>query len=299
MNGTILLSLILAISKRVIIMIIRKFYESSFDGTLKYQILTYDNYIIEACVVFFWEKKSPINICISSQVGCECTCSFCVTGNKKFIRNLLSQEIVNQITLIFNDKPDLLKYDFEITYMGTGEPLQNWVNVLSSARFLSEKYQGLKQINISSIFPRLDLPLKEIFNIRVPIRFQFSLHFISDELRLKYFRRKLPSIELVLELLNSIYKGSNNLYCINYILFDKINDQYDDAKALARMVQKLPAYLKISQYCPIECCELMPSQNYTQFVSILSSENIKWKSFKSKGIDIQAACGHLLSDIQF
>ncbi len=280
-------------------MLLKFCQHSAIDGTLKYQILTVDGHLIEACVVFFWEKSAPVNICISSQIGCECTCSFCVTGYKRFVRNLSSEEIVDQLDVIFNNNPDLLNSNFEITYMGTGEPLQNWDNVISSAISFSEKYNQLHRINISSIFPTIDLPLENILSIKTPVHFQYSLHFVTDEQRKIFFRRKLPSIKSVLNQLNRIYEMTNNPYCVNYILFDSINDRQEDAEALITIIKPLPAYLKISKYCPIGFSALKASANYEGFVSILNSEGVNWKSFESKGVDIHAACGHLLSDIQF
>lgn len=280
-------------------MVLKSCYRSPIDGTLKYQISTFDGYTIEACVVFFWEKVAQVNICISSQVGCECACSFCVTGYKRFIRNLSSEEIAEQLTLIFDNSPDLLTHNFEVTYMGTGEPLQNWDNVLSSASYFSNRYDQLYRINISSVFPKVDLPLEDILSISHPVHFQFSLHFVTDELRKKYFRRELAPIASVFAKLNQLHDITKTPYCINYILFDSINDRPQDAEALIKTIQALPAYLKISKYCPIDFSTLKVSQNFESFTSILNSAGIKWKSFESKGIDIHAACGHLLSDIQF
>ena len=285
--------------RKVLFMIINSSYQSPVDGTLKYQILTSDNHLIEACVIFFWEKPTPVNICISSQVGCECKCSFCVTGYKRFIRNLSTEEIREQVDAIFARNPDLLRYNFEITYMGTGEPMQNWDNVVSSAKLFSNQYLQLSRINISSIFPKVDSSLEKIFLIKTPIHFQFSMHFVTDELRRKYFRKELPTITSVLDALSQMYNGTGSLFCINYILFNTINDRLHDANALIQIIQSYPAYLKISKYCPIEYSELEPSNNYEYFTSVLNSAGIKWKAFESKGIDIHAACGHLLSDIHF
>lgn len=280
-------------------MILKSRSHSAIDGTLKYQIKTDDDYIIEACVVFFWEKSAPINICISTQIGCECSCSFCITGYKRYIRNLSSNEIIDQVILVLSNERDLLKYNFEITYMGTGEPLQNWENVFSSSIYFSNTYPQLHRINISSIFPRVDIPLENILSISAPVHFQYSLHFITDKLRREYFRKELAPIASVIDRLNFLYNISGNEYCINYILFDSINDRLQDAEALIQLIQPLPAYLKISKYCPIDPCDLKPSANYDRFTSMLSSSGVRWKSFESKGVDIHAACGHLLSDIQF
>ncbi len=278
---------------------IQSYYKSSIDGTIKYQLQTNDNYLIECCVIFFFDKEVPINICVSSQVGCECLCSFCVTGYKRFIRNLSSAEIENQVSLIFEANPDLVQYDFEVTYMGTGEPLLNKDNVLMSAKKISENFVRLKRINISSIFPEINIRSEEMALIKKPMHFQYSLHFLSDELRRKYFRKELAPINSVLATLNQLHKLTGISYCLNYILFDELNDLPQDAKQLVNLIRGFPTYVKISKYCPIEFSDLKPSSNFKQFTTILDSADIKWKAFESKGIDIQAACGHLLSDIQF
>lgn len=274
-------------------------FRSSFDDTIKYQIQTADNYTIEACVIFFWDKTAPINICISSQVGCECRCSFCITGHKKYIRNLSSEEILDQVNLIFQHSPELYSHFFEITYMGTGEPLLNMSAMFASAQLIANRYHLLSRINISSIFPHSDVPIEEIKMLSCPVHFQYSLHFLTDDLRTKYFRRKLAPISDALSLLTKISAITNRKFCINYILFEGINDSIADAKKLAQIVKSVPAYVKISQYCPITNSQLQPSQNFSNFTDVLSSSGIPWKYFESKGADIHAACGHLLSDVQF
>lgn len=280
-------------------LILDSFCTSSIDGTCKYQFRTKDGFTIEACVVFFSEKPAPVNICISSQVGCECSCLFCVTGNKRFVRNLTSEEIEEQVALIFKHDQNLLQHKFEITYMGTGEPLRNKDNVFQSAKRFSQKYDLLYRINISSIFPDVDISLQKICSIKTLVHFQYSLHFVTDNLRTQYFRRKLAPIQSVFEVLNELYAINKSPYCVNYVLFDSINDRPQDAEILSKMMQPLPAYLKISKYCPIKDSMLKESTHSKQFCQILDDAKIVWKSFESKGADIHAACGHLLSDIQF
>lgn len=274
-------------------------FRSSFDDTIKYQMQTTDGYTIEACVIFFWDKVSPINICISSQVGCECKCSFCITGHKKYIRNLSSEEILDQVNLIFQHSPELRSHCFEITYMGTGEPLLNMSAMFASAQLIADRYPLLSRVNISSIFPHNDVPIQELKNLSCPIHFQYSLHFLTDDLRTHYFRRKLAPIKDTLSLLTKISIATNKKFCINYILFEGINDSINDAQSLVKLVAHLPAYIKISKYCPIPNSNLLPSHNFTSFTEVLALSNIEWKQFESKGTDIHAACGHLLSDVQF
>lgn len=274
-------------------------FESQIDQTLKYRFNTEDDGIIEACVVFFEKKEATINICISTQLGCECLCTFCTTGNKRFIRNLSSLEIQEQVKLILDDRKDFRNQKFEITFMGTGEPLKNKENVLDSARCFAVNYKSLVRINISTIFDSLNLSLNELNSIGKPIHFQYSLHFCDDETRSIYFRKKMAPINEVLRFLDNIADYYGKLYCVNYILFDSINDDLSDAHKLVSLIKGHKAYLKISEFCPILTSDLQPSKKRDRFVAEISKSDIPWKVFSSHGTDIHAACGHLLTDIIF
>lgn len=274
-------------------------FKSKLDQTLKYRFKTVDGGIIEACVVFFEKKEATINICISTQLGCECLCSFCITGNKSFIRNLSSLEIQEQVSLILDDRKDFRSQKFEITFMGTGEPLKNKENVLDSARSFAANYKSLVRINMSTIFDSLNLSLNELSKIGKPIHFQYSLHFCDDATRSIYFRKKLAPIEDVLNLLDDIANYYGKIYCVNYILFENINDDLSDAQKLVSLIGKHKAYIKISEFCPISTCDLQPSKKRDRFVTEISKSDISWKLFSSQGADIHAACGHLLTDIEF
>lgn len=272
---------------------------SKVDNTIKYQFITQDNNIIEACVIFFENEIAPINICVSSQVGCACNCSFCATGSKRFIRNLDSKEIIQQVLLIFSQISLIDKKLFEITYMGTGEPLNNFDAVLQSLRYFENTYSNLYRINISTIVPHLNIKSEELIATKRPIHFQYSLHFTDDILRNKYFKNKLVPIKNALNFLDTISKQTKEPFCINYLLFEGINDSVMDANNLIQLSNSLSAYIKVSEYCPIDNCELKPSKNFKKFTSILDGNNIRWKPFQSKGVDIKASCGHLLSDVDF
>lgn len=274
-------------------------FKSRLDKTIKYRFLTWDNKMIEACAVFFKGKEAPINICVSTQLGCECNCSFCVTGWKRFIRDLTSEEIIEQVALITKDLQMSEKDEFEITYMGTGEPLKNIEVVLASAFYFIKIYKNLFRLNISTILPELSLTITELQCTEIKIHFQYSLHFIDDISRWRYFRKKLVPIHEALGFFDEVADLYKEPYCVNYILFQGINDDRESARRLVSLLEGHSAYLKVSQYSPIDISDLRPSQNYVSFVEEIDKTNIKWKSFSSQGIDIHAACGHLLSDIEF
>ena len=274
-------------------------YKSEIDETIKFQFRTAEKHIIEACVIFFEEEPAPVNICISSQIGCSCKCTFCATGAKAFIRNLTFAEIIEQVSLIFSYMPNIKNKQFEITYMGTGEPFNNIHEVLKSLRYFEEKYNGLQRINMSTIIPHLNVPQDEFIVTKLPIHFQYSLHFLTDDLRNIYFNNKLVPVREALEFLNVISEDTREEFCVNYLLFDGINDSTRDAMKLVQLIKPLNAYIKISKYCPIADSGLKPSNNFEQFTAVLDEQNIRWKPFQSKGTDIKASCGHLLSDIDF
>ena len=272
---------------------------SNVDDTVKYQLITNDGFVIEACAIFFDEEIAKINICISSQVGCTCNCLFCATGSKRFVRNLTVKEIIEQISLITKEISLNNNQLFEITYMGTGEPLNNFDAVFESIKYFESIYLNLHRINVSTILPHLNVSLDTLISTKHPIHFQYSMHFTNDELREHYFRNKLIPIHDAITYFNSIALQTNEDFCINYLLFDGINDSVDDANKLIKLCNSLNAYLKISEYCPVKSSFLKPSKNFNKFIEVLDKEHISWKPFQSKGVDIKASCGHLLSDIDF
>ncbi|MCQ2485343.1 MAG: hypothetical protein MJ168_08425 [Clostridia bacterium] len=272
---------------------------SVIDDTVKYQLVTNDGYIIEACTLFFHDETAKINICVSSQVGCACSCMFCATGSKRFIRNLTVEEITEQVSLITREISIDNNQLFEITYMGTGEPLNNVDAVFASIKYFEHAYINLFRINVSTILPHLNIPKDILVSTKYPIHFQYSMHFTSDQLREQYFRNKLVPLDDAINFFNSISVQTGEAFCINYMLFEKINDSTDNAKQLIDLCKSINAYIKISEYCPVENVMLQPSTKYKEFTEILDKEHICWKPFRSKGIDIKASCGHLLSDIDF
>lgn len=266
------------------------------DKTKKYQFLTNDMHRMEACALFFENRSTECVICISSQLGCEGHCEFCNCGNIGFIRDLTSSEIIEEYELIVKTDPKLFDSELEVTYMGSGEPFSNIDSVLSSIKYLKQKYSMIKKFNISTIIPTLDIDasiFKDMINI---VHLQFSLHFVNDGLRNKYFRKKLPTIAQSLDYLENLSLLINDKFCVNYILFNNINDSIEDAEELCRIVKRYNAYIKISEYIPICFSDLQVSQRHEDFYKVLDESGVEWKTFRSHGTDVNAACGHFLVD---
>jgi len=275
---------------------------SKEDNTRKYKFYTKQDVLLEAATVFFNDTdNAPVNICISSQIGCKFNCSFCACGNMRFNRNLTTDEIIKQIELIFENDKNLYEHKFEVTYMGSGDPLDNF-DAVTESMFYIPNYQNLNRINISTIIPTVNIDIAALLKINKKIHFQYSLNFVNDTLRSKYLQNNnLPSIEETLDFLEHLAHNLNDNPCISYILFNNVNDSKEDAILLCKYAKKINAYLKISEYIPVnnspDKFTLEPSRNKKTFCDEIDKQNVDYKLFKSKGIDIKAACGHFLSDI--
>lgn len=272
----------------------------SNDSTKKYFFDTVDgcDNHIEACLLNL-ERHGHI-ICISSQIGCSRKCLFCAAGHKKFLRNLYVEEIIDQVKLIVDDNYALKNENFQITYMGSGEPFENIDNVFESIDYFRTKYSNLQKINISTIFPKSICEKSHLIKwekYKDFLHFQFSMHFSNDYDRRKYFQSELPSILESINCLNNISYQINDTYRINYILFDGINDGIKQIYELNNIMNKTNnAVLKISQMCAISDSPLKPSNKFAIFVNELKKYNYQYEIFQSDGTDINAGCGQFYND---
>ncbi len=270
----------------------------SNDFTKKYYFQSSCCSQIEACLLYL--RRYGYIVCVSSQIGCSQKCKFCAAGEKKFIRNLSSQEIQDQVRLIVNDNQELLTKQFEVTYMGSGEPLSNFINVFDSIDNLRAKYTNLTRINISTTFP--ELGKSRLRNIRWDkykdfLHFQYSLHFTTDFEREKYLCSQLLKINDAISELNYISNVINDTYKINYIPFNNLNDNLSDVEQLADiMCETNSATLKISEMCDVNNSSFLPSKSYERFVSLLSTKVRKLEIFKSNGTDVNAGCGQFYNE---
>lgn len=272
----------------------------SQDKTKKYFFLPDGEHgqHVEACLLYL-QRHGNI-ICVSSQIGCIQKCSFCAAGSRPFVRSLTSDEIEEQVRLIVDDNPKLNDSKFQVTYMGSGEPLANWKAVFTSIDNLRSRYSNLERVNISTIWPasasieyqRIDWTKYKDF-----LHLQFSLHFPNDNERNMYFRAQLPGILEAIECLNRISQLTNDTYRINYIPFDCINDSDRHVNELAAvMAHTQHAVLKLSQMCSIHGCALSPSRSFDVFIDKVKQLPYPIQIFKSDGTDINAGCGQFYND---
>ena len=272
----------------------------SSDKTRKYYFKPSDstNIHIEACLLNL--RKYGYIICVSSQIGCAQACKFCAASKSKLVRNLSSSEIVQQVQLVIDDNPQLLDAGFEVTYMGSGEPLSNSKNVFDSIDILRTKYLTMRKANISTTCPSIS---EECFrNINWEkykdfLHIQYSLHFPNDGDRFEYLWPYLLKISDAIGYLNRISNVTNDVYKINYIPFDKLNDTDACMRELGRIMSTTQnAKLKISKMCEICGSRLSPSKSFEIFASVAKETIGNVEVFYSDGTDVNAGRGQFYND---
>ena len=269
--------------------------QKSTDGTVKLGMLLHDQRLIEGVMIPDDDRNTA---CVSSQVGCSLSCSFCATGFLKRERNLDAGEIYDQVIL-------LNKYALEhsqkpltnIVYMGMGEPLLNFDNVMNSIRIITSP-EGLnmaqKRITVST--SGIAKGIKRLTDEGMKFNLALSLHAAIDEKRDQIMEiNHSNNLETVMESLNYFYQKTGNKITFEYILFDKFNDSLEDADHLIELCNKVPAFVNIIEYNSVEgvIYKKAKSEKRNEFVNYLRNRGVNVAVRRSRGKDIDAACGQL------
>ena len=269
--------------------------QKSSDGTIKNAIELYDGYIVE-CVLI--PTKDRITACVSSQVGCSLNCKFCATAKLKRMRNLNPDEIYDQVVLIRKQSEEYFNRPLtNIVFMGMGEPLMNYNNVLSSIEKITSK-SGLgmspKRIVVStSGVPKM---IKKIADQGVKFKLAVSLHSAIDKKRTSImpFNDKMNLSKLE-EALKYWYNKTKKIITYEYVVWKDINDSDEDISALVKLCKRIPSKVNLIQYNNIDDLTFVqaPDEVVAKYVKTLDANNIKATIRKSRGQDIDAACGQL------
>lgn len=271
----------------------------SNDGTSKYSVKLYDGLIIESVLI---PTTRRVTACISSQVGCSLDCIFCATSILKRMRNLNSDEIYDQILLMNHES--LISYKrpiSNIVFMGMGEPLMNYNNVLSAIKKLTST-EGLKmspkRITLStSGIPKI---IKKMADGNVKFKLAVSLHSAIQSIREKImpFANKFP-LEELLDALLYWYSITKSIVTIEYIVWEGINDQKRDIEALVEFCKKIPSKVNLIQYNPTDNFHKSEANKevLNAYIKTLNFSKIRVTYRKSRGYDINAACGQLANKI--
>lgn len=280
------------------------FEKLSDDGTRKWLLRLSDGNCIET--VFIPEIRRG-TLCVSSQVGCALNCSFCSTAQQGFSRNLTVAEIIGQVWLAVRSLSDKsLRHDHtvsNIVMMGMGEPLLNFDNVVKAMNLMMDDFAyGFSKrrvtLSTSGIVPALRR-LSEVSEVALAV----SLHAPNDELRdrLVPINKKYPIAEL-LNACRSYFKGDNNRRRITmeYVMLDGINDQSEHAQQLIKILEGIPVKVNLIPFNPF------PNTSYRRssfsaienFKDILMKAGLNTITRKTRGSDIDAACGQLVGHVQ-
>jgi 23S rRNA (adenine2503-C2)-methyltransferase len=274
-----------------------KIYNSQFsaDKTIKNSFILHDKHLIEGVLI---PTPDRITACVSSQVGCSLTCKFCATGYMERKRNLNADEIYDQVVLIARQAQE--NYDLPLTnivYMGMGEPLLNYKNVLESVEKITSE-DGLnmaaKRITVSTA--GIAKMIKKLGDDQVKFNLALSLHAANDEKRNTIMPiNEQNSLRALAEALKYYYAKTKNPVTYEYIVFDGFNDNIQDAMELAKFCKHLPCKVNIIEYNPIAFASFINAgeDKIEAFAEYLRKQGVTTNVRRSRGKDIDAACGQL------
>lgn len=269
--------------------------QKSSDRTIKSAFKMYDGSVVEGVLI---PTASRMTACISSQIGCSLTCKFCATGKLKLLRNLDAGEIVDQVVAIRNMSESEYGIPLSnIVYMGMGEPLLNYKNVLRSIdRITSPDGLGMSPQRITVSTAGIAKMIKQLGDDKVRFNLALSLHAANEEKRSKIMPiNESNSLDALAEALQYFYDKTGTRPTLEYIIFKDFNDSLQDAKDLEAFVRRVPSKVNIIEYNPIDDGEFKRAtdENLNRFTSYLESKGVIVNVRRSRGRDIDAACGQL------
>jgi 23S rRNA (adenine2503-C2)-methyltransferase len=267
----------------------------SSDKTIKCAFKIGETQVIEGVLI---PTTSRMTACISSQVGCSLACKFCATGRLKLMRNLTAGEIVDQVVYLQNQASSHYNQNLtNIVYMGMGEPLLNYKNMLRSTEIITSP-EGLgispKRITVSTA--GISKMIKKMGDDNVRFNLALSLHAANDEKRNKIMEiNESNDLESLREALEYFYEKTGSRITFEYIIFKDFNDEIIDARELAEFAKCVPCKINIIEYNPIDDGELQQASRakVDAFAEYLESRNLVVNIRRSRGKDIDAACGQL------
>ena len=268
----------------------------SADGTVKSRFKTFDGHLVEGVLI---PTESRQTACVSSQIGCSLSCKFCATGYMDRKRNLHFDEIYDEAVLINQQSERIYgKKLSNIVFMGMGEPLLNYRNVLAAIeRITSPDGLGMSARRITVSTAGVAKMIKQLGDDRVRFKLALSLHAANDAKRHEIMPiNDTNNIKSLIEALNYFYQQTRNEITFEYILFNNFNDSLKDADELIRIYRQVPADLvNIIEYNPIEFAtfEKPQEERIQAFMNYLEKHKVNARLRRSRGKDIDAACGQL------
>ena len=273
--------------------------QKSTDRTIKSAFKLFDDNNVEGVLI---PTKSRMTACISSQVGCSLSCKFCATGKLDRLRNLNADEMYDQVFML----NQLAQKNYHqklsnIVYMGMGEPLLNYRNVINSIEKITSN-DGLamspKRITVSTA--GIAKLIKKLGDDEVKFNLALSLHAANDKKRNHIMPiNEQNSLESLKDAIVYFYEKTGTRLTYEYIIFKGFNDEISDAIELAQFAKITPCKINIIEYNPIDDGEFQQAkkEKVDAFVTYLESKNLIVNVRRSRGKDIDAACGQLANKL--
>lgn len=269
--------------------------QKSSDKTIKNAFLLSDDAVVEGVLI---PTKKRMTACVSVQVGCSLDCAFCATGKLKRVRNLNPDEIYDQVAIISDQSK--MEYDIplsNIVFMGMGEPLLNYKNVLASIeKITSTNGLGMSPKRITVSTAGIARRITKLADDEVKFNLALSLHAANDLKRNKIMPiNESNSLEVLKEAMIYFQKKTNSRPTIEYIIFKDFNDEIVDAQELANFCKSFSCKVNIIEYNPIDGGKYQQAEakKVDAFAAYLEEKNIIVNIRRSRGKDIDAACGQL------
>ncbi|KGO88784.1 23S rRNA (adenine(2503)-C(2))-methyltransferase RlmN [Flavobacterium suncheonense] len=269
--------------------------QRSSDGTVKNAVRLHDDLIVESVLI---PTETRTTACVSSQVGCSLDCNFCATARLKRMRNLNPDEIYDQVAAI--DSESRLYYDrplSNIVFMGMGEPLMNYPNVMKAIeKITSPEGLGMSPKRITVSTSGISKMIKKMADDEVKFKLAVSLHSAIEEIRndIMPFTKNFPLTELR-EALEYWYKKTRSKVTYEYVVWKGINDDKKSIDALVKFCKYVPCKVNLIEYNPIDDGEFQQASQKAieDYIMALERNDIVVKVRRSRGKDIDAACGQL------
>ena len=272
----------------------------SADGTVKSRFRTFDGHLVEGVLIPTDERKTA---CVSSQIGCSLSCKFCATGYMERKRNLDFDEIYDEVVLINQQSERVYEKKLtNIVFMGMGEPLLNYKNVLKAIeRITSPDGLAMSPRRITVSTAGVAKMIHALGDDKVKFKLAVSLHAANDKKRNEIMPiNESNNLKSLVEALNHFYQQTGNEITFEYILFKDFNDSKQDADELVKIFRQVPADLvNIIEYNPIDQALFAKPEESAiqQFMQHLEKNRVNARLRRSRGKDIDAACGQLANKV--
>ncbi len=267
----------------------------STDRTIKMGFRLFDGHLVEGVLI---PTEGRMTACVSSQVGCSLTCKFCATGYMARKRNLDAAEIYDQVVKIHQQAEQNYQIPLSnIVYMGMGEPLLNYANTLKSVELITAPWGlGMSPRRITVSTAGIAKMIRKLGDDEVKFNLALSLHAANDAKRNEIMPiNEQNSLEALAEALAYYYQKTQNRVTFEYIVFKDFNDTLTDAEELYQFSKCVPCKINLIEYNPIEEADFINTDEdrLTRFAAYLEQKRLIVNLRRSRGKDIDAACGQL------